>query len=151
MKTNVLSTIFTRYGKPNVNKPSNYRYPKVIMDIRNNLIMDISIPNSDIWQSLSLPDWRCKSVVTIRWMGATFSGSGLAPTEYRQRHPVCTATMRLMIMIYNAGNLYKQWPCNDMVFGFQYDFLNHNDVLIIGTYFFLRKGTRKTTTDTKMG
>ena len=57
----------------------------------------------------------------------------------------------LMIMIYNAGNLHKQWLCNDMVFGLQYDFLNHNDVLIIGTYFFLRKGTRKTTTDTKMG
>ena len=36
MKTNVLSTIFTRYGKSNVNKPSNYRYPKVTMDIRNN-------------------------------------------------------------------------------------------------------------------
>ena len=46
--------------------------------------------NSDIWQSLSLRDWRWKSVVTLRWMGATFSGSGLAPTEYRQRHPVCT-------------------------------------------------------------
>ena len=26
MKTNVLSTIFTRYGKPNVNEPSYYRY-----------------------------------------------------------------------------------------------------------------------------
>ena len=26
----------------------------------------------------------------LRWMGATFSGSGLAPTEYRQRHTVCT-------------------------------------------------------------
>ena len=51
MKTNALSTIFTRYGKPNVDEPSNYRYPKVIMDIRNwiidiyNWIMDISIPN----------------------------------------------------------------------------------------------------------
>ena len=40
-----MSTIFTRYGKPNMNKPSSYRYPKVIMDIRNNWIMDISIPN----------------------------------------------------------------------------------------------------------
>ena len=48
------------------------------------------LDNSDIWQSLSLRDWRWKSVVTLRWMGATFSGSGLAPTEYRQRHPVCT-------------------------------------------------------------
>ena len=38
-----------------------------------------------------------------------------------------------------------------LIFGLQYDFLNHNDVMIIGTYFFLRKGTRKTTTDTKMG
>ena len=38
-----------------------------------------------------------------------------------------------------------------LFFGLQYDFLNHNDVMIIGTYFFLRKGTRKTTTDTKMG
>ena len=60
------------------------------------------------------------------------------------------ATMRLMIMIYNAGNLHKLWPCNDMVFGLQCGFLNHNDVLIIGTYFFLMKGMRKTTTDTKM-
>ena len=49
----------------------------------------------------------------------------------------------LMIMIYNAGNLHKQWPCNDMVFGLQYDFLNHNDVLIIGTYFFLGKAQEK--------
>ena len=63
--------------------------------------------NSDIWQSLSLRDWRWKSVVTLRWMGATFSGSGLAPTEYRQRHPVCTGYHALMIMIYNAGNLHK--------------------------------------------
>ena len=46
--------------------------------------------NLYIWQSLSLCVWRWKSVVTLRWMGATFSGSGLAPTEYRQRHPVCT-------------------------------------------------------------
>ena len=39
-----------------------------------------------------------------------------------------------------------------MVFGLQYDFLNHNDVLIIGTYFFfLGKAREKTTTDTKMG
>ena len=38
-----------------------------------------------------------------------------------------------------------------LFFGLQYDFLNHNDVMIIGTYFFLRKGTRKITTDTKMG
>ena len=51
MKTNALSTIFTRYGKPNVDEASNYRYPKVIMDISNwiidiyNWIMDISIPN----------------------------------------------------------------------------------------------------------
>ena len=51
---------------------------------------DVIIDNSDIWQSLSLHDWRWKSVVTLRWMGATFSGSGLAPTEYRQRHTVCT-------------------------------------------------------------
>ena len=52
MKTNALSTIFTRYGKPNVDEYSNYRYPKVIMhklchwiiDIYN-WIMDISIFN----------------------------------------------------------------------------------------------------------
>ena len=30
-----------------------------------------------------------------------------------------------------------------MVFGLQYDFLNHNDVLIIGTYFFLGKAQEK--------
>ena len=31
MKTNALSTIFTRYGKPNVDEPFNYRYTKVII------------------------------------------------------------------------------------------------------------------------
>ena len=56
----------------------------------NKMCLKIIGLNSDIWQSLSLRDWRWKSVVTLRWMGATFSGSGLAPTEYRQRHPVCT-------------------------------------------------------------
>ena len=51
MKTNDLSTTFTRYGKPNVDEPSDYRYPKIIMDIRKwiidiyNWIMDISIPD----------------------------------------------------------------------------------------------------------
>ena len=39
MKTNLLSTTFTRYGKPDVNEHFNYRYhPKVIMDIRNWII-----------------------------------------------------------------------------------------------------------------
>ena len=38
MKTNALSTIFTRYGKPNMDEPSKYRYPKVNMDIRNWII-----------------------------------------------------------------------------------------------------------------
>ena len=38
MKTNSLSTIFTRYGKPNVDEPSDYIYPKVIMDNRNWII-----------------------------------------------------------------------------------------------------------------
>ena len=51
IKINALSTIFTRYGKPYVAEPSNYRYPKVIMDIPiwiidvYNWIMDITIPN----------------------------------------------------------------------------------------------------------
>ena len=35
--------------------------------------------NSHIWQSLSLRDWRWKAVVTLGWMGATFSGSGSWP------------------------------------------------------------------------
>ena len=36
IKTNALSTIFTRYVK--MDEPSNYRYLKVIMDIRNWII-----------------------------------------------------------------------------------------------------------------
>ena len=34
---------------------------------------------SDIWQSLSLHDWRWKSAAMLRWVGATFSKSGLVP------------------------------------------------------------------------
>ena len=39
-----------------------------------------------IWQSLSLRDWSWKAVVTLGWMGATFSRSGSWPPRYRYRH-----------------------------------------------------------------
>ena len=97
---------------------------------------------SQIWP------WRSKSIRTFgnrclsaigggnRW--SRFAGwvqlsaeAAWPPRSTVSANLCAQATMQLM------------WPCNDMVFGLQYDFLNHNDVLIIGTYFFLRRGSRK--------
>ena len=47
--------------------------------------------NSHIWQSLSLRDWRWKTVVTLGWMGTTFSGGGSwTPFQY----PIKRLTVR---------------------------------------------------------
>ena len=63
MKTNALSTIFTDYGKPNVDEPFNYRYPKVIMHI-SVIELSMSIIESWIYPYIS-QTWMSPLIIDI--------------------------------------------------------------------------------------